>query len=90
MTWGVVMIEHPFFCNVCFHANAPFSEPFKDVFIKKNFVASVTDMLKTIPVEDNAASKSGNNVSIGVYLPKGTILKRITLMFEKIKTLVNK
>ena len=34
MTWGVVMMEHPFVCNVWFHANDPFFEPFKDVFIK--------------------------------------------------------
>ena len=44
-------------------------------------------MLKT----SSAASKSGNNVSIGVYLLKASILKGITLMFfEKIETLVNK
>ena len=35
MTWGVVMMEHPFVCNVWSQANYPFSEPFKDIFIKK-------------------------------------------------------
>ena len=34
VTWGIVMMEHPFVCNVWSHANDPFSEPFKDVFIK--------------------------------------------------------
>ena len=38
MTWGVVMMEHPFVCNVWSHANEPFSEPFKDVFIKKTWL----------------------------------------------------
>ena len=65
MTWGVVMMEHPFVCNVRSHANDPSSEPFKDVFInnlvgslswKNKFCVddspSVTDLLKTIPVED--------------------------------------
>ena len=51
MTWGVVMMEHPLVCNVWYHANHPFSEPFKCVFIK-NFKKSITDMLKTIAVED--------------------------------------
>ena len=38
----------------------------------------------------SAATKSGNNVSMGVQLPEGTknILKGITLMFEKIKILL--
>jgi hypothetical protein len=41
-------------------------------------------MLKTIPVEDfQRCYKSENNFSISVQLPKGTILKGITLMFEK-------
>ena len=35
MTWGVVMIEHPFVCNIWSHANDRFSELFKDVFIIK-------------------------------------------------------
>ena len=52
MDCGVVMMEHLFVCNVPSHANDAFSGPFKDVFIKKNLVTSVTDMLKTIPVED--------------------------------------
>ena len=52
VTWGVVMMEHPFFCNVWCHANDPFSESFKDVFIKKDLVTSLTDMLKTITVKD--------------------------------------
>ena len=43
-------------------------------------------MLKTIPVEvSGAVSKSKNNVSIGVSQSKGTILKGIALIFEKIK-----
>ena len=52
MTRGVIMMEHPFLCNILYHANDPFPEPFKDVFIKKNLVTSVTDMLKTIPFDD--------------------------------------
>ena len=51
MTWGIVMIEQPFVYKVWSHANYPFPEPFKDVFLK-NIQKSVTDMLKTIPVED--------------------------------------
>ena len=51
MTRGVVIMEHPFVYNVLFHANGPFSEPFRDVF-KKNMATSVSDMLKTIPLED--------------------------------------
>ena len=35
MTWDVVMMEHPFFCNVWSHANDPFSESLKDVYIKE-------------------------------------------------------
>ena len=35
VTWGIVMMEHQFVCNVLSHANARFSEPFKDVLIKK-------------------------------------------------------
>jgi hypothetical protein len=35
VTWGIVMMEHPFVCNVSSHGNYPFSEPFKDIFIKK-------------------------------------------------------
>ena len=31
----VVMMEHPFLCNVWSHVNDPFSEPLKDVFIIK-------------------------------------------------------
>ena len=50
MTLGVVMMEHPFVCNVWFHANDLFSEPFKDVFMK-NIQKSVTDILKAIPFE---------------------------------------
>ena len=50
------MMEHPFVCNVWSHTNDPFSEPFKEIFIKKNLVDSlswsVTDILKAIPVED--------------------------------------
>ena len=53
---GVVLMEHPFVCNVCSHANDSFLELFKDVFIKKNLVDSLTDMLKTIPVEDFQSS----------------------------------
>ena len=34
VTWGIVMMEHPFVYYVWSHANVPFSEPFKDVFIK--------------------------------------------------------
>ena len=34
MTWGVVILQHPFVCNVCSHANVAFSEPFKDILIK--------------------------------------------------------
>ena len=49
----------------------------------ENIQKSVTDMLKTVLVEDFTATKIGNNVSIGVQLPKGSILKGITLMFEK-------
>ena len=67
MTWGVVMMEHPFACNVWSHANDPFSEPFEDVFMKKKLIDSITDMLKTIPVQDlQCCYQSGNNVSIGV------------------------
>ena len=51
MTWGVVLMEHKSVCNVRSHANDPFSEPFKDVFIKENIKKSVTDMLRTIQVE---------------------------------------
>ena len=41
------------FCLQCLsHANGPFSEPFKDIFIKKKHLKDVTDMLKTTPVED--------------------------------------
>ena len=50
MTWGVVMMEHSFVCNVCSYANGPFSEPCKEVFIK-HIQKSVMDMLKTIPLE---------------------------------------
>ena len=40
-------------CLQCLsYANDPFSEPFKDVFIK-NLVGSVKDMLKTILLEDS-------------------------------------
>ena len=46
------MMEHPFVFNVRSHANDSFSEPFKDVVIKKNLVTTVTDLLKTIPFED--------------------------------------
>ena len=34
VTWSVVMMEHPFVCNVWSHTNYSFSEPFKEVFIK--------------------------------------------------------
>ena len=51
VTWDVVMMDHPFACKVRSLANGPFSKPFKDVLIKK-LVTSVTDILKTIPVED--------------------------------------
>ena len=47
------MMEHPFVCNVWSHANDPFSEPFKVVFIE-NIQKSVMDMLKT----SSAATKS--------------------------------
>ena len=40
MTRCVVMLEHPFVCNVWSHANDPVSEAFKNVFIK-NLVDSV-------------------------------------------------
>jgi hypothetical protein len=50
VTWGIVMMENPFVCNVWFHVNDAFSKTFKDVFIE-NVVISVMDM-KTIPVED--------------------------------------
>ena len=56
VAWGLVMMEHPFVCNVWSHGNDPFSGPFEDVFIKKNLVDSLTDMLKTIPVEDFQSS----------------------------------
>ena len=36
VTKGVVMMNHPFVCNVWSHANDPFSVPFKDVFMKKH------------------------------------------------------
>ena len=49
MTWGIVMMEHPFVCNVWSHVNNSFSEPFKDFFIKNQ---SITDMLKTILVKE--------------------------------------
>ena len=52
VTWGDVMMDHPFFCNVWSHPDEPFSDPFKDVSIKKNLVDSVTGILKTIPFED--------------------------------------
>ena len=42
VTWGVIMMEYPFVCNLWSHANKPFSEPFKDVFIKKNLVNSLS------------------------------------------------
>jgi hypothetical protein len=45
VTWDVVMMENLFVCNVWYHGNDPFSEPFRDVFIK-NLVTSVTDMLE--------------------------------------------
>ena len=51
MKWGVIMMDHPFVSNVRSHANDPFSEPFKDVFIN-NLVTSTTEMLKTMPIED--------------------------------------
>ena len=35
VTWDVVMIEQPFVCNIWPQAKDPFSEPIKDVFIKK-------------------------------------------------------
>ena len=50
MTWDVVMMEHPFLCNVFTNAYDFFSESYKDV-LKKKHPNSVTDMLKTIPVE---------------------------------------
>ena len=40
VTRSVVMMEHPFVCNVWSHANDPFSEPFKEVFVK-NLVDSL-------------------------------------------------
>ena len=45
------MMKHPFVYNVWSHANDHFSDPFKEIFIR-NLVDSVTDKLKTIPVED--------------------------------------
>ena len=39
-------------CIVWPHVNDSFSMPFKDVFIKKTWTWILTDMLKTIPVEN--------------------------------------
>ena len=41
VTWGIVMMEHPFVYNVWSHANDTFSEPIEDIFIKKNLVDSL-------------------------------------------------
>lgn len=45
------MIEHPFVCIIWSHANNPFSEPFKDVFIKRTWLTICpggTNSLQTI------------------------------------------
>ena len=47
-----------------------------------NIQTSVTDELKGLP--SGTATSNGNN-SVAVYLPKGTILKEITLICKKNK-----
>lgn len=55
MTWGVVMMKHLFVSIIWFHANDPFSQPFKDIFMK-NLVNSMSRRNKFF-VDDSPMSK---------------------------------
>ena len=52
VTRGVVMMEHPFVCNVWSHASDLFSEPIKDVFINTwlTICPGGTNSVWTIPL----------------------------------------
>ena len=52
VTWCIVMMEQPFLCSVWSHVNDPFSEPFKDGFLKNWLTAWPvgTNSLWTIPL----------------------------------------
>ena len=80
MTWGIVMMEYQFFCNIRSYVNDPFSEPVKDAFIKKTWLTVClggNNSVWKIPLlsksksayrlkTSSATTKSVNNVSIGV------------------------
>ena len=72
MTWGVVMMEHLFVCNVCSHANDPFSETFKDVFIKKHSKERFIEVYQVF-AKKKVGYVSNNLVSFEEYLKLFTI-----------------
>jgi hypothetical protein len=70
-------------CNVWSHTNDLFSMPFKDILIK-NLVYNVTDMLKTIPIDDfQRCYQKWEQCLHRCVAAQGNILKGIILMFEK-------
>ena len=61
MTWGIVVMEHPFVCSAWSHSNDPFSELFKDVYIK-NLVDSLSWRNKFC-VDDSPSFKNKSALS---------------------------